>query len=346
MLRQPKLKLPYPRGVKVRYKLDVKVYDKDKLIKHADCGQVANDYSVLYWLSLIAPFISNASSYSLASAPASAITNASVSLTVVTSATSSVNVLSSPSITVNSYTLNSPTSNSIQITVSGVISSSCGSSCTPTYFAIGGTVGSSNIPVGIVINVNPSSNSCNLSVSQGQTVQFTFTASASATSGNVTDSTFVLAWAEMWAEIVNSLMGSSSPFAGKTYNWSGSGNAVSSYYIQVMDSNGNYIGSYTTSPSSATNISSPQFTMSGYNATNITGASLNLTFNLTSPENGTLNTVKFGFNLNGSANPSGVTYLALLGVLETTVGSINYSIAQGSVYGVSVTENETTTVNS
>jgi len=351
------IKLPYPRGVRIRYKLDIKVYDKGKLIKHADCGQVANDYSVLYWLSLIAPFISNASSYSLANAPASAITNASVSLIVLTSSTSqpistssslppsAVNVLSSPSITVNSYTLNSLTSNSIQLTISGVINSNCGSSCTPTYFAIGGAVGSSNISAGVVINVNPSSNSCSLTVSQGQTVQFTLTASASVTSSNVYDSTFVMAWAEMWAELVNALMGSSSPFAGKTFNWAGSGNATTSYYIYAYDSNSNNIGSYTTSPSSATNISSPQFTVSGLSITNITGASLNLTFNLTSPENGTLAMVKFGFDLNGSANPNGVTYLATTGELETTVSGINYSITQGSVYGVSVTENETTTVN-
>jgi len=358
MLSPLKLKLPYPRGVNIKYKLDVKVYDKGKLIKHADCGQVVYDSSVMYWLSLMAPFISNASSYNLASAPASAITNASVGLIVVTPSSgiaastspnslpsSGTNVLSSPSITVNSYTLNSPTSNNIQLTVSGVINSSCGSSCTPTYFSIGGTVGSSPISAGLSISVNSSSNSCNLTVSQGQTVQFTLTASASATSSNVTDTTFVLAWAEMWAELINALMGSSSPFAGKTFNWSGSGNAASSYYIIVYDSNANIIGSYTTSPSSATNISSPQFAVSGLNTTSPTGASLNLTFNLTSPENGTLSTVKFGFNLNGTANPNGVTYLALLGVLETMVNNINYSITQGTVYGISVTETETTTVN-
>jgi len=352
------IKLGYPPGVRIRYKLDVKVYDKGKLIKHADCGQVVNDSSVVYWLSLMAPFISNASSYNLASAPASAITNASVGLIVVTQSSgipastspnlllsSGTNVLSSPSITVNSYTLNSLTSNSIQLTISGVINSSCGSSCTPTYFSIGGTVGSSSIPAGLSINVNPSSNSCNLTVSQGQTVQFTLTASASATSSNVTDTTFVLAWAEMWAELVNALMGSSSPFAGKTFNWAGSGNAASSYYIIVYDSNANIIGSYTTSPSSATNISSPQFAVSGLNAASATGASLNLTFNLTSPENGTLAIVKFGFNLNGTGNPNGVTYLAITGELDTTVTNINYSITQGSVYGVSVTETETTTVN-
>jgi len=341
-----RIKLRYPPGVRIRYKLDVKVYDKGKLIKHTDCGQVSYDYSVIYWLGLMAPFISNASSYPLLTAPASAITNATVGLLVVTSSTgSAVNVLSSPSITVNSYTLGSLTSNSIQLTISGVINSNCGSSCTPTSFSIIGSVGSSNVSAGVAINVNPSSNSCNLTVSQGQTVQFTLTASASATSSNVTDTTFVLAWAEMWAELVNALMGSSSPFAGKTFNWAGSGNAVSSYYIFVTDSSANIIGSYNSGTGSATNISSPQFTVSGLNVTNATGASLNLTFNLTSPENGTLSTVRFGFDLNGTTNPNGVTYLAITGEIETTVNNINYSITQGSVYGVSVTETETTTVN-
>ena len=332
-------KLKYPPGVDIKYKLTARVFEKGKLIHESDCGQVANDYSVLYWLSLLAPFISNASSLGLTALSAQSISSGSIALTVQTSATSSTNILTSPSLTVNSYSLGSNTSNSFQITVSGVISSACGSSCTPTYFSIGGVP-----PSGVAISVNPSSNSCNLTVSQGQTVQFTLTGSASATSSNVYSSSFVMAWAEMWAEVINAILGSSSPFYGKTVNWAGSGNAASSYYIYIIDTSGNIIGSYTTSPASSNNISSPSFSASMNSTTSITSGSLSLSFNFTAPSNDTISLVRFGFNLNASANSSGVTYMATTASLETSVGNINYAVTQGSVYGINVTENESTTV--
>ena len=153
-----------------------------------------------------------------------------------------------------------------------------------------------------------------------------------------------MAWEEMWAEIVNAILGSSSPFNGKTFNWAGSGNAVTGYYIYVVDTNGNYQGTYTSSPASSSNITNPSLTGSINNALQVTGGALNLVFTLNATSNYTINSIKFGFNLNGSTVSGGVTYAAIVGVIESLISSVNYSVTQGSAYSVSVTESESTTV--
>jgi len=153
-----------------------------------------------------------------------------------------------------------------------------------------------------------------------------------------------MAWEEMWAEIVNAILGSSSPFNGKTFKWAGSGNAVSYYYIYVVDTNGNIQGSYMSSPASSSNISSPSLTGNINSVTQITGGSLNLTFTLNATSNYTINLIRFGFGLNGSTVSGGVTYASVTGDLESDISSVNYAVTQGSAYSVSVTESESTTV--
>jgi len=339
--------LRYPPGVKVRYKLDVVVKDPDgKVVKRVDCGQVANDYSIIYWLSLIAPLLSGSLPPGVSPLQATALTNGSIAL-VIASGTSSTNILSSPTLTVNSYNFSNPNSASFQFTITGTVNSNCGSSCQPMYFTIGANATSTSgapVMVGLSIAVNPPSNSCSLTLSTNQVVSFTLTGSASITTANALSSSFIMAWEEMWAEIVNAILGSSSPFNGKTFNWAGSGNAVTGYYIYVIDTNGNYQGTYTSSPASSSNISSPSLTGNYNSVTQVTGGSLNLVFTLNATSNYTINSIKFGFNLNGSTVSGGVTYAAIVGVIESLISSVNYSVTQGSAYSVSVTESESTTV--
>ena len=344
-------RLRYPPGVKVHYKLDIVVKDPDgKVVKHVDCGQVAYDWSIFYWLSLIAPLLSGTLPPGVAPLQATALTNGSIALVIASissSSISSTNILSSPTLTVNSYNFSNPNSASFQFTITGTVNSNCGSSCTPTYFTIGANATSTSgapMLVGLSIAVNPSSNSCSLTLSTNQVVSFTLTGSASITTANASSSSFIMAWEEMWAEIVNAILGSSSPFNGKTFNWAGSGNAVTGYYIYVTDTNGNYQGTYTSSPASSSNISSPSLTGNINSATQVTGGSLNLVFTLNATSNYTINSIKFGFNLNGSTVSGGVTYAAIVGVIESLISSVNYSVTQGSAYSVSVTESESTTV--
>jgi len=340
-------RLKYPPGVEVRYKLDIVVKNPDgKVVKHVDCGQVANDWSILYWLGLIAPLLSGSLPAGVQPLQATALTSGFISMTVV-SGTSSVNILSSPTLTVNSYNFSNPNSASFQFTITGTVNSNCGSSCTPTYFSIGANATSTSgapVGVGLAIAVNPSSNSCSLTLSTNQVVSFTLTGSASITTANASSSSFIMAWEEMWAEIVNAILGSSSPFYGKTFNWAGSGNAVKDYYIYVTDTNGNIQASYISSPASSSNITSPSLTGNVNSVTQVTGGTLNLVFTLNATSNYTINSIKFGFNLNGSANTNGVTYTAVTGDLESDISSVNYAVTQGSAYSVSVTESESTTV--
>jgi len=340
-------RLRYPPGVKVHYKLDIVVKDPDgKVVKHVDCGQVANDYSIIYWLSLIAPLLSGSLPPGVAPLQATALTSGFISMTVAQGSTST-NILSSPTLTVNSYNFSNPNSASFQFTITGTVNSNCGSSCQPMYFTIGANATSTSgapVMVGLSIAVNPPSNSCSLTLSTNQVVSFTLTGSASITTANASSSSFIMAWEEMWAEIVNAILGSSSPFNGKTFNWAGSGNAVTGYYIYVVDTNGNYQGTYTSSPASSSNITSPSLTGNINNALQITGGTLNLVFTLNATSNYTINLIKFGFELNGSTVSGAVTYTASTGELESDISSVNYSVTQGSAYSVSVTESESTTV--
>jgi len=74
--------LRYPPGVKVHYKLDIVVKDPDgKVVKHVDCGQVANDYSIIYWLSLIAPLLSGSLPPGVSPLQATALANGSIAMT-------------------------------------------------------------------------------------------------------------------------------------------------------------------------------------------------------------------------------------------------------------------------
>ena len=340
-------RLKYPPGVKVRYKLDIVVKNPDgRVVKHVDCGQVAFDWSIFYWLGLIAPLFSGSLPAGVQPLQAVALTNGSIALAI-ESGTSSVNILSSPTLTVNSYNFSNPNNASFQFTITGTVNSNCGSSCTPTYFSIlANATGINNVPygVGLTIAVNPPSNSCKLTLSSNQVVSFTLTGSASITTANALSSSFIMAWEEMWAEIVNAILGSSSPFSGKTFKWAGSGNAITGYYIYVIDTNGNYQGTYTSSPASSSNITSPSLTGNYSSVTQITSGTLNLTFTLNATSNYTINSIKFGFNLNGSTVSGGVTYAAIVGVIESLISSVNYAVTQGSAYSVSVTESESTTV--
>ena len=331
----------------MRYKLDIVVKNPDgKVVKHVDCGQVASDWSISYWLSLIAPLLSGTLPAGVQPLQATALTSGFISMTVV-SGTTSTNILSSPTLTVNSYNFSNPNNVSFQFTITGTVNANCGSSCTPMYFTIGANATSTSgapVMVGLSIAVNPSSNSCSLTLSTNQVVSFTLTGSASITTANALSSSFIMAWEEMWAEIVNAILGSSSPFNGKTFKWAGSGNAVTGYYIYVTDTNGNIQGSYMSSPASSSNISSPSLTGSINNVLQITGGTLNLVFTLNATSNYTINLIKFGFELNGSTVPNSPVYTATVGEIESDISSVNYAVTQGSAYSVSVTESESTTV--
>jgi len=340
-------RLKYPPGVKVRYKLDIVVKDPDgRVVKRVDCGQVASDWSIFYWLGLIAPLFSGGPPAGVQPLQATALTNGSIALVIV-SGTSSTNILSAPTLTVNSYNFSNPNNASFQFTITGTINANCGSSCTPSYFSImadATTTSGAPFGVGVSIAVNPSSNSCNLALSANQVVSFTLTGSASITTANALSSSFIMAWEEMWAEIVNAILGSSSPFYGKTFKWAGSGNAVSYYYIHVFDTNNNIQASYMSSPASSSNITSPSLTGNINSVTQTTGGTLNLMFTLNATSNYTINLIKFGFGLNGSVVSNSPIYTAIIGEIESDISGVNYAVTQGSAYSVSVTESESTTV--
>ena len=323
-------------GVEVRYRLDVKVIDKNgKTVKECvDCGQLTLDEILGMWVNLINNNLT-----------ASGVSNVQIKLNSSTGA----NIAQSYTVSVNSNTTNlsGVVTSGFSIQIAITISSACGTSCTVDVLNISWNWGSSSY--GFQIYLNPSTNPCSLTAYAGATIVFTLNGSAQVTSGNASASSFVEWWSEIWAEIINGLMGSSSPFYGKTFNWAGSGSALNYYTVTLYDANGANIGTYNSSSSSQTNITSVQMTASQSSSQSTLNGqatwTISATFNTLPSTSDTLYGIDIKLYLNGSTNSSGATQLALGGYVETYAINVNQTVNQGSSYTIIVNESVTEPIN-
>ena len=323
-------------GVEVKYRLDVKVIDKEgNVVKDCvDCGQLIYDNILNLWALLISNNLT-----------ASGVSNAKVSL--ITSTGTELAQSYTVSVNSNATNLMGTVASSFSIQIAVTISSACGTSCTPYMLAIVWSWGSSNYL--FYVNLNPSTNSCGLTAYAGAVIIFTLNGTAQVTSGNASASSYVEWWSEIWAEIINSLMGSSSPFNGKTFNWAGSGSALSYYVVYLYDTNGVNIGTYNSSSSSQANISSVQMSASTSQSQTTLNAqatwTISATFNTLPAASDTLYGIDIRLYLNGTTNSSGATQLALGGYVETYAINVNQTVNQGSSYTIVVNEAVSEPVN-
>jgi len=156
-----------------------------------------------------------------------------------------------------------------------------------------------------------------------------------------------LAFTEFWSEVLNA-MGYST---GGSIPWTGSGNAVLGYTISVFDTVGNEIGSYDSSTSSGTNISSPSITVS--QSSGGLGGSITITFTFTAPSTDQLGDIEFDLVLNvtpggGAQCPSSnplcveytttgtVTIYVVINVPQNVGGT--YTVNQGSSYQITISD--------
>ncbi len=276
---------------------------------------------------------------------ASGFSSASIQL----QSSSGANITASWSVSVNSNNtnLNGLLSNQFQINITIGVSSACGTSCTAALLNINANWGGSSMLQQFVLN--PTTNSCNLTLSAGEVVVFTLSGSVTVSSGNAFASMYSQWWAEIWAELINALMGSNSPFYGKTLTWPGSGNALSYYVVSLFDSNGNNIGSWNSQTSSGSNITS--VTVSASSSSGQTAYvysstwSINATFNILPSTSDTLYQVSISVYLNASKPSSAATQAAAYGAIATAVYNINYTVNQGSTYTIVVTESASVQFN-
>jgi hypothetical protein len=187
----------------------------------------------------------------------------------------------------------------------------------------------------------------NITAQNGSVMNVTLSGSVSVSGSGVSGGLLLYAFTEFWSEAL-SAMGYST---GGSIPWTGSGNAVLGFVINVINTSNNIIGSYNSSTSSGTNVSSPSITATqsstGY------GGSITITFVFTAPSTDQLGTITFNLQLNyvvsssvtcPSANPLCSSYSST-GIIPAGF-SINvpqniggtYTVNQGSSYQITISD--------
>ncbi len=187
----------------------------------------------------------------------------------------------------------------------------------------------------------------NITAQNGSVMNVTLSGSVSVSGSGVGAGLLKLAFTEFWSEVLNA-MGYST---GGSIPWTGSGNAVIGYTISVFDTVGNEIGSYDSSTSSGTNISSPSITAT--QSSGGLGGSITITFTFTAPSTDQLGDIEFDLVLNvtpgggaqcPSANPlcveytttGTVTIYVVINVPQNIGGT--YTVNQGSSYQITISD--------
>jgi len=203
------------------------------------------------------------------------------------------------------------------------------------------------LPNGNTVQLLINLSNANITAQNGSVMNVTLSGSVSVSGSGVGAGLLKLAFTEFWSEVLNA-MGYST---GGSIPWTGSGNAVLGYTISVFDTVGNEIGSYDSSTSSGTNISSPSITVS--QSSGGLGGSITITFTFTAPSTDQLGDIEFDLVLNvtpggGAQCPSSnplcveytttgtVTIYVVINVPQNVGGT--YTVNQGSSYQITISD--------
>jgi len=220
------------------------------------------------------------------------------------------------------------------------------SSLSGTY-TISNLTMSFTLPNGNTVQLLINLSGANITAQNGSVMNVTLSGSVSVSGSGVGAGLLKLAFTEFWSEVLNA-MGYST---GGSIPWTGSGNAVLGYTISVFDTVGNEIGSYNSSTSSGTNISSPSITVS--QSSGGLGGSITITFTFTAPSTDQLGDIEFDLVLNvtpggGAQCPSSnplcveytttgtVTIYVVINVPQNVGGT--YTVNQGSSYQITISD--------
>jgi len=154
------------------------------------------------------------------------------------------------------------------------------------------------LPNGNTVQLLINLSGANITAQNGSVMNVTLSGSVSVSGSGVSGGLLLYAFTEFWSEALNA-MGYST---GGSIPWTGSGNAVLGYVIDVIDTSGNIIGSYNSSTSSGTNISSPSITVT-QSSSGLSGT-VTITFTFTAPSTDQLGEINFSLQLNYVASSS------------------------------------------
>ena len=171
------------------------------------------------------------------------------------------------------------------------------SSLSGTY-TISNLTMSFTLPNGSTVQLLINLSGANITAQNGSVMNVTLSGSVSVSGSGVSGGLLLYAFTEFWSEALNA-MGYST---GGSIPWTGSGNAVLGYTIGVFDTSGNQIGSYNSSTSSGTNVSSPSVTVS--QSSNGFSGTVTITFTFTAPSTDQLGEIDFNLQLNYVASSS------------------------------------------
>lgn len=301
--------------IRVKYKLDISIGDR-----HYDVGTLTSDPVITYVQGIFACLGASTGAGCL---PAGKV---SVSSIAVMTATNQI-VAQYP--TSSGYGSISITGGSVSYgkfslsMTASLSNSSLSGSYTVGYLYINVSLGSTLMSL-IISNIG-------VSASNGQVMNISLSGSVSLTPSGVGEGLYADAFTEFWNEVLLSL-GVNTGYSALP--WGTSGNIATGYVINVVDSNGNTIGSYSSSTASGTSISSPSVSFQ------ISGLSITVTiqFVFTATTNDQIQYLDFWVVLNTVAMTTSPPQILLLNVV---VNSYTYglvmNIAQmtGSAYPVS-----------
>jgi len=203
------------------------------------------------------------------------------------------------------------------------------------------------LPNGNTVQLLINLSGANITAQNGSVMNVSLSGSVSVSGSGVGAGLLKLAFTEFWSEAL-SAMGYST---GGSIPWAGSGNAVRGFVINMFDTTGNLIGSFDSSTSSGTNISSPSVSVT--QSSGGLGGSVTITFTFTAPSTDQLGDLEFDLVLNvvpggggqcPSANPlcveytttGGVTIYVVINVPQNVGGT--YTVNQGSSYQITISD--------
>jgi hypothetical protein len=301
--------------IKVKYKLDITIGDR-----HYDVGTLTSDPVITYLQGVLACL---GLSTGVGCLPTGNVSVSSIALMTTT------NQIVAQYPTSGSYGSISITGGSVgygkfSLSMSATLNNpSLSGTYTVGYLYINVTLGSTTMSL-IISNIG-------VSASNGQVMNISLSGSVSLTPSGVTAGLYADAFSEFWNEVLLSL-GVKTGYSA--IPWGTSGGIAIGYVIYVLDTNGNTIGSYSSSTASGTNVSniSISFQISGLSIT------ITIQFVFTATANAQVQYLDFWVVLNTALiAPVPAPLLPFLGPINGYAYRLMMNIAQmtGSAYPVS-----------
>jgi len=301
--------------IRVKYKLDVRIGDR-----HYDVGTLTSDPVITYVQGILSCI---GVSTGVGCLPAGKVSVSSIALMTATNQIVAQYPSSSGYGSI-SVTGGSVSYGKFSLSMSATLNnSSLSGSYTVGYLYINVTLGSTTMSL-IISNIG-------VSASNGQVMNISLSGSVSLTPSGVSAGLYADAFSEFWNEVLIAL-GVNTGFG--VIPWGTSGNIATGYLIEVLDTNGNVIGSYSSSTASGTNVSSISisFQISGLSVT------VNIQFVFTATANDQIQYLNFWVVLNTAGFiPQPAPILPFLLPINNYAIRLMMNIAQmtGSAYPVS-----------